>query len=73
MKVKLKTQINYLDASIRGIKPSLLVRRSEREGGLKEIFSRAIVTALAILMSACNFNAEEIFDAKCRNLEIQLV
>ncbi len=40
---------------------------------LKGIFSRAIDTALAIFMSACNSNAEEIFDAKSRNLEIQLV
>ncbi len=36
---------------------------------LKRIFSRAIVTALAIFMSACNSSAAEIFDAKCGNLE----
>lgn len=38
---------------------------------LKEIFSRALFTALAIFMSAYNSNAEEIFDTKRGNLEIQ--
>lgn len=36
---------------------------------MNRIFSRAIVTALAIFMSVCNSLAAEIFDTKCGNLE----